>query len=120
LFIHGPKSGYCRIDNVNVPAGTVDVGEQRLTTGETVISTIHFPRLSRLPTELVATDPAGVSLRQVFKVFSSFDRVELGGLWPGRWALSVLSHGEVLARNTVDVAASGTYRTELSAKGIRD
>jgi hypothetical protein len=120
LYIHGPKSGYCRIDNVEVPAGSVDVGEQRLATGATVISTIHFPRLSRLPTELVATDPAGVSLRQVFKVFSSFDRVELGGLWPGRWALSVLSHGEVLARNTVDVGASGTYRTELLAKGIRD
>jgi hypothetical protein len=120
LFIHGPKSGYCRIDNVNVPAGTVDVGEQKLTTGATVIGTIHFPRLSRLPTELVATDPAGVSLRQVFKVFSSFDRVELGGLWPGRWALSVLSHGEVLATSTVDVGASGTYLAELVTKGIRD
>jgi hypothetical protein len=120
LYIHGPKSGYCRIDNVEVPAGSIDVGEQRLTTGATVISTIHFPRLSRLPTELVATDPSGVSVRHVFQVFSSFDRVDLGGLWPGRWDLSVLSHGEVLARNTVDVGASGTYRTELLAKGIRD
>jgi hypothetical protein len=120
LFIHGPKSGYCRIDNLNLPAGTVDVGEQRLTTGATVISAVHFPRLARLPTELVATDPAGVSLRHVFKVFSSFDRVELGGVWPGRWALSVLSHGEVLATSTVDVGASGTYLAELVTKGIRD
>jgi hypothetical protein len=120
LYIHGPKSGYCRIDNVEVPAGSIDVGEQRLTTGATVISTIHFPRLSRLPTELVATDPAGVSLRHVFQVFSSFDRVELGGLWPGRWALSVLSHGEVLAKGEVDVRAGATYRKELAAKGILD
>ena len=54
LYIHDPSSGFCRIDQVEVPAGLVDVGEQRLKTGATVIATVQYPRQSRVPDELVA------------------------------------------------------------------
>jgi hypothetical protein len=120
LYMHSSKSGYCRLEELKVPAALVDVGEHKLTPGATVIITIHFPWLSRQPTELVATDSSGVLLRHEFPVYSSYDRFEFGGLWPGRWTLSALSGEEVLATSTVDVGVGGTLRTDLVAKSIRD
>jgi hypothetical protein len=118
LYIRKQDVGYCLIDNVQVPAGSIDVGEQKLKPGSTVICSVQFPRVSRLPTEILAMGPAGVCVRRRFAVYSSFDHLELGGLWPGRWTFSVLSHGEILAKNDVDIRARGTYRTNLVGKGI--
>jgi hypothetical protein len=120
LYIHIPSCGYRRIEQVVVPAGVIDLGEQRLTPGATVIGTIHFPRVSRQPTELVASDAVGVTLRHPFRETSSYDSFDLGGIWPGRWTLSALSHGEVVATSTIDVRANGTYHTTLVAKGVQD
>ena len=88
LFFNDPKSGYCRVDDVEVPAGVVDVGERSLSRGASLSGAIHFARPSRVPDEIVAVDPSGVSVRRAFEVYSSFDRFELAGLWPGHWTVS--------------------------------
>ncbi len=61
------------------------------------------------PTKCVAVGPSGVSVRQAFVVYSSFDRVELAGLWPGHWIVSARSGDEVLAMGEVDVKGTGTF-----------
>jgi hypothetical protein len=113
LFIHNPQSGFCRVDDVEVPAGVVDVGERTLSAGATVRGAIHFVRLSRVPDEVVAFHTSGVSVHQWFSNGSSFDRVELAGLWPGHWTVSARSGDQVLATSALDVEGSGTLQVTL-------
>jgi hypothetical protein len=115
LLIHDPKSGFCRVDDIEVRAGAVDVGECTLSPGATVSGEIRFERPSRVPYEVVAVDPVGVSVHRAFLVYSSFDRVELAGLWPGRWTVSARSGDEILATGEVDVKAIGTFNVTLTA-----
>jgi hypothetical protein len=117
LYIHDRSSGFCRIDQVEVPAGLVDIGRRTLTVGANVICAIQFPRLSQVPDQVVATGPSGVSVRHLFPVYASFDQVEFGNLWPGLWTLSVRSGNDVLATGSVDVHGTGTYRLALTAGG---
>ena len=114
LFIHDPKAGFCRVDDVEVAAGVVDVGEHTLLGGATVSGAIHFARPSRVPDEIVAIGPSGVSVRQEVLIYSSFDRFELGGLWPGLWTISARSGDQVLATGAVDVKATGTFQLTLT------
>jgi hypothetical protein len=118
LFIHDTISGFCRVDDVEVPAGEVHVGERVLSGGATVITTLHFVGPTRVPDELVAVGPLGVRVRHVFPVWSSFDRVELAGFWPGLWTLSARCDGEVLATGQVDVKEAGTVQVSLTAGSI--
>ncbi len=97
LYIHDPISGYCLIDRILVPAGFVDAGERTLTAGAIIRGTLHYPRISRVPDEVVAKGPSGVTLREALPSYSSFDRFEFGGLWPGPWEISVQCSGTVLA-----------------------
>ncbi len=117
LVIHDPISGFGRLDNVEVPAGVVNVAERTLTPGATIRGAIHFPRPSRVPDEVVAVGPSGVTVRQAFRVYSSFDRVELAGLWPGHWTVSARSGDEVLATSEVDIKGTGTFPVALTAGG---
>jgi hypothetical protein len=115
VFIHDPRSGFCRVDDVEVPAGEVSVGERELSAGATVIATIQFVSPTRVPDEFIAVGPLGVRVRRVFPMSSSFDRVELAGLWPGRWTLSACCDREVLATGQVDLKETGTFQVGLSA-----
>jgi hypothetical protein len=99
---------------VEVASGVVDVGERTLSPGATVNGAIHFARPSRLPDAIVATGPSGVSVRQEVPIYSSFDRVELAGLWPRRWTISARNGDEVLATRDVDVKATGTVHVTLT------
>ncbi len=114
LFIHDPKVGFCKVDDVEVAAGVVDVGERALSAGATVSGLIHFAQPSRLPDEVVATHASGVSLREAFEEYSSFDRVELTGLWPGRWTLSARSGDDVLATGAVHVEGTGAFQMDMT------
>jgi hypothetical protein len=115
LFIHDPSSGFCRVDNVEVTAGVIDVGERAISAGAKVSGEIHFARPGRVPEEVVAIGPLGVSVRRAFQVYSSFDQVELAGLWPGHWIVSARSGGEILATSELDVEGTGTFPVTLTA-----
>ena len=115
LFIHNPQSGFCRVGDVDVPAGVIDVGERTLSGGATVRGLIEFAGPSRVPDEVVATDVFGVTVRQAIMVYSSFDRFELKHLWPGRWTVSARSGDEVLASAAVSVVGSGAFQVTLTA-----
>ncbi|HEY2155814.1 MAG TPA: carboxypeptidase-like regulatory domain-containing protein, partial [Isosphaeraceae bacterium] len=113
VFIHDPRSGSCRVNGVAVPAGVVDVGEHALEPGATGRVTIRFPRPSRVPDEVLAVGPSGVTIRRRFEVYSSFDRAEFAGLCPGRWRFSATCGGEVLASAALDVEGTGAYALTL-------
>ncbi len=115
LFVHDPEAGYCRIDDVNVPAGVVDVAARTFVRGAAIRGEIRFARPTRVPTAVVATDASGATVRQEFPSWSSCDRIELMGLWPGRWTVSALGGDEVLASGQVAVSASGTVSLTLTA-----
>lgn len=116
LSVHDPEAGFCRLDDVVVPAGVVDVGERALSRGAAIRGAIRFARPTRLPTAVVATDSSGVTVRREFPGYSSnCDQIELLGLWPGRWTVSVRGGDEVLATGEVDVPATGTVPLNLTA-----
>ncbi len=117
VLIHDPKTGFCRVDNVQGIAGVVDIGEHVLSPGAKVTGEIHFPRPSRVPDEVVAVGPSGVTVRREFQVYSSFDWVELNGLWPGHWRVSALCAGKVLTTGEVDVKGTETIHTILRTGG---
>ncbi len=117
VFIHDPEQGFCRVDDVRVGAGVVDVGERTLASGAKISGAIHFVRPSRVPDEIVAFHPTGISVRQTLPVYSSFDHVELAGLWPGHWSVSARSGDVVLATSELDVEGTGTFRVTLTAGG---
>jgi hypothetical protein len=119
LFIHDPHAGFCRLDDVKVPAGVVDVGERMISAGATIRGAIHFARPSRVPDEVVAVGPLGASVRLAFLVYSSFDKFDLVGLWPGHWTVSARSGDEVLATGEVDVKGTGTFPVTLTVGGYQ-
>lgn len=115
LFIHDPKSGFCRVDDVQVPAGAVDIGERVLTPGATIRGAISFVRPTRVPDEVVATHSTGASVRLAFEVYSSFDRFEIAGFWPGRWRVSARGGEERLGVSEVNVDGTGLFPVDLTA-----
>ncbi|APW61612.1 carboxypeptidase-like regulatory domain-containing protein [Paludisphaera borealis] len=114
VFAHDPKAGWLRVENVAVASNAVDVGGHRLAPGGTILGSIAFPRPCAVPDEVVAIGPGGVVLRLPFEVFSSFDRFELDGLWPGVWAITVRSLGDVLATTTAEVVGTEKVRVDLA------
>jgi hypothetical protein len=114
LWIHDPKAGFCRVDNVRVPAGVVDVGERVLSAGSTISGSIHFVRRAHVPKEIVAVGPSGVAVRRAFPPGSSVDHFKFDGLWPGHWTISARSVDEVVAAAGVDIGASGTFLVTLT------
>ena len=98
-----------------MPAGVVDVGERALSPGATVRGRDPLRAAVARARRGGGGRPAGVSVRQAFQVYSSFDRVDLAGLWPGRWTVSARSGDEVLATGEVDVEGTGTYPLTLTA-----
>ncbi|MDG3008062.1 carboxypeptidase-like regulatory domain-containing protein [Paludisphaera mucosa] len=114
LFFQDPNSGFRRVDDVKVPAGVIDVGELTTTPGATIFGEIRFARPSRVPDEIVATDPSGVTVRRPFSRSSSFDRIEVVGLWPGRWTVSARSGEVVLASGEIDVEGTGAFPMTLT------
>jgi hypothetical protein len=120
VFVNDPAAGYCRVDDVVVGAGVVDVGERALTPGATVRGEVRFPRPSPVPDEVVAEGPSGVTVRRKFAVDESFDRVDLRGLWPGHWTITARSHDHVIARGEVEIIGTGTQEITLTAGGDRE
>src|SRR5262249_27249254 len=114
---HDPGAGFCRVDDVEVGVGVVDVGERALSAGATISGAIRFARPTRVPDAVVAVGPSGVSVRREVLVYSSFDRVELPGLWPGHWTVSARRGDEILAMGDVDVEGTGTFPVTLTAGG---
>ncbi len=117
MWIHDPKTGFCRVDNVQVPAGVVDIGERVLSPGAKVTGEIHFPRPSQVPDEVMAVGPSGVTVRRELQVYSSFDSVELNGLWPRHWSVSARCAGKVLATAGLDIKGTETLHTTLRTGG---
>jgi hypothetical protein len=116
LFVNDAASGFCRVDDVTVPAGVVDIGERALSAGAKVTGTIHFPRLSRVPDEVVAVGPLGVSVRREFERYSACDRIDLSGLWPGHWVISARIRDEVLATGELEIEGTGVYQATLTVR----
>jgi hypothetical protein len=102
------------VDGVAVPAGVVDVGEHALSPGSTAQVLIRYKKPSRLPDRVTLIGPSGVTIRHEFEPYSSFDRAEFVGLWPGRWRISVTRGDDVLASGTIDVEATGAYAPTLA------
>jgi hypothetical protein len=110
LFAHYPKVGWSRADNIVVAANAVDAGEHRLVPGGSIVGSIWFPRPGLVPSEIIATGPAGAVLQVPFAVYSSFDQFELDGLWPGKWNIAVRSRGELLSTASAQIMATETVR----------
>jgi hypothetical protein len=68
-----------------------------------------------VPSEVVAVDTSGASVRQEFPIYSSFDRVQLTALWPGHWTVSARSGDDVLASTEVEVTGTGAFNLTLTA-----
>jgi hypothetical protein len=119
LYVYGSTLGFCLIDRVNVSTGTVNVGVVKLTSGATVFGTVEFPRLARVPDQVVAVAPSGVSVRQLFETHSSFDHFEFGDLWPGRWVFAIRSGNDTLATSEVDVSGTGLHSVVMIPDGAR-
>lgn len=115
LWIHDPKAGFCHVDDVEVKAAAVDIGERTLTAGARVHGAIQFARPSRVPDAVVAVNSSGVSVRRAFPVYSSFDEVDLPNLWSGHWTITARHGDEVLAATEVDVHGTGTFPVALTA-----
>ena len=111
LFAHDPKLGWA-LEDVSVKSDVTDIGEHRLDAGGTMRGTISFGRPSIRPDQVVATGPSGVSL--TIPVRESYDRFELGGLWPGSWTITVLGGRELLATARVEIADTEEARVDLA------
>ncbi|MFI5458726.1 MAG: hypothetical protein ACHRXM_25130 [Isosphaerales bacterium] len=116
LFAHFPKGSWSRVDNLTVASDATDVGERPLSRGGTIRGSISFRRPCPVPDEVVATGPSQVSLKLPFEHYSSFDQFELGGLWPGRWTITVRSGEEVLATANAEISGTETVSVELAAE----
>ena len=114
IYALDPKIGWDRVEDVAVDVGAVDIGDLRMRPGGTVAGTIAFPRPGPVPDEVVATDDAGIALTTKFEVYSSFDRFELRGLWPGRWTVAARSGGVAVATASATLAGTETVRVELA------
>ena len=114
LFAHDPKAGWSRVENVHVASNVTDIGERRLARGGTIRGNISFGRPCVVPDAVVATGPTGVSLTIPSAVYSSFDRFELGGLWPGSWTIKVLGGGELLSIARTQIAGTEEVRVDLA------
>ena len=112
LFAHDPKLGWA-LEDVSVKSDVTDIGEHRLDPGGT-IARYHLLRAAVYPsrTQVVATGPSGVSL--TIPVRESYDRFELGGLWPGSWTITVLGGRELLATARVEIADTEEVRVDLA------
>jgi hypothetical protein len=115
LYIHDAASGFCRVDDVQVPAGVVDIGQRVLSAGATIRGAIQFPQPSRLPDAVVAVGPSGVSVRRAFSNDLSFDHFELAGLWPGIWTISARRGDEVLATKRLNAEGAEAFDVTLAA-----
>ena len=69
LFIHDPNSGYCRVDQIAVLAGAVDIGERTLSRGATINGEIHFERTSRYPPRSSRSKPRRIDTPEVSRFF---------------------------------------------------
>jgi hypothetical protein len=114
LFAHDSKAGWSRVENVSVASNTTDIGERRLAPGGTIRGTISFGRPCVVPDAVVATGPSGVSLTIPFTVYSSFDRFELRGLWPGSWTIKVLGGRELLGIARTKIVGTEEVRVDLA------
>src|SRR5215218_7529650 len=85
--------------------------------GTTLRSSIRFVRPARVPDAIVAVGPSGVSVRRAFTIASTFDQIELDGLWPGHWTVSARSGDEVLAVGELDVEGTGAFPLTLTSGG---
>jgi hypothetical protein len=118
LFVHDPNAGYCRVDDVVVPSGVVDVGERTLDPGATVTGLIHFVRPSPVPDAVVATDASGVTVTRAFEVNSSSDHINIHGLWRGRWTIEARAGTTSLANAKVDIAGEEAKTVTLRVEGL--
>lgn len=109
-----PAIGWTQLDDVVVGVGATDVGDLRLKPGGTLAGTIAFRRPGPIPDEVVATDETGVALTSRFESYSSFDRFELRGLWPGRWTVAARSGGAPVASDTVTLTGTESARVGLA------
>jgi hypothetical protein len=119
LYVHKLTSGFCQIDRIKVAAGIIDVGKLSLRSGATLVGAIRYPRLSLLADDVVAVGPSNVTLVTELKVYSSFDAFEFRGLSPGHWTVSARCHGTVIAKSELNVAETETFRSILTAEGVR-
>ncbi len=116
LFIHSPDDGsWCRVDNVSVASDVKDIGELRLARGGAIRGSISFPRACPVPDEVIATGPSQVSVEPM-KHITDFDQFELGGLWPGRWTITVRGGGEALATAAIEIKGTEIVTLELAAE----
>ena len=115
LFVHDPKSGYCKIDGLVVPAGVVDVGERELHPGGSIHGSISYPRPCPVPDEIVLTGPEGADRMEALEGYTSSDHFEVGGLWPGLWRIAARAGGKVMATATVKVPETGRIQVRLMA-----
>jgi hypothetical protein len=115
LFVHDLNAGYCRVDDIVVPAGTTDVGEKTLNPGATVTVSIQFARPSLLPDAVVATDDRGVTVTRSFEGRSSNDQINIPGLWPGRWNIEAVAAEIVIARGTIEIKGGESKSAKLVA-----
>jgi hypothetical protein len=112
VFIRDPTKGFCRVEDVRVPAGAIDLGERRLSPGATVHGTIAFRRPCPMPGQVIATGPSGETLTFRFEVYSSFDGFAFANLWPGRWSFAAFSGETKLGTGQAEV--SGTEQVSVS------
>ncbi|QEH39121.1 hypothetical protein OJF2_77330 [Aquisphaera giovannonii] len=118
LFIRDPTSGrFARVEDVQVRDNAVDIGERQLEPGAILRGGIRFERPTPVPDEVVATGPRGVVARRAFRDDEGCDRVDLAGLWPGRWVVSARSRGEAVATAEVEVKGTGPHEVDLVARG---
>ena len=116
LFAHSRKEGWSRIDDLKVASDVTDVGERSLVSGGTIRGSISYPRPSAVPEEVIATSPSQVPLRFPFEHSSTFDVSELGGLWPGKWTITVRTRDNVLATAVTEIKGTETVAVKLSAR----
>lgn len=50
------------------------------------------------------------------KHITDFDQFELGGLWPGRWTITVRGGGEALATAAIEIKGTEIVTLELAAE----
>ena len=116
LYIRDVQSGSLRLENLNVSASILDVGEHMLAPGATIACNLRFDGLSLVPEDLVAIGPSGERLRREFAPYSSFDHDEFTALWPGHWTVLAQCGDEVLAKGEVDVEGTRTFRLTLEVR----
>jgi hypothetical protein len=120
VVVRDPAAGWVRADDVRVGAGVTDVGELRLKPGGSVRGTVKFRAPCPLPDELTATGPLGVTWRDarkyVLSEYTSLERFEVGGLWPGAWTIRLRSGGMELASAVVIISKTEKVNVVLDAR----